>query len=67
MNLNITVNEASAVPAAPNVASKNVRVRFNEVDAGQVSGPFTVDAAQAFSVAAIGRSGVVSVSVEDAV
>lgn len=67
MNLNITVNEASAVPAAPDVASKNVRVRFNEVDAGQVSGPFTVEAAQAFAVAAIGRTGVVSVTVEDVV
>lgn len=67
MNLNITVNEASAVPATPDVANKNVRVRFNEVDAGQVSGPFTADAAESFAVAAIGRAGVVSVSVEDTI
>lgn len=67
MNLSITVNEASSVPASPDVADKNVRLHFNEVDAGQVSGPFTADQAAEFAVAAIRAGVAIKVVVEDVV
>lgn len=67
MSIYVTVNEAPASPAAPAVANKQVRVYYNELDGGQVSGPFTADQAAAFSVAAITKPGVLRAKVEDAV
>lgn len=67
MNLNITVNEAGSQPAVtPGVY--NVRVRFNETDAGQPSGPFSSrEAAEAFAQKAMCRDGVLRVEIEEVV
>lgn len=68
MNLNLTVNEAACGTSSVSTArTKQVRVFFNEVDAGLVSGPFTEtevnDVVRSFAV----RTDVKRVLVEDVV
>lgn len=67
MNLTLNVYEASCTqqPAQDAPATHNVRVHYNESDAGQVSGPFSLSAAQAFAIAAIGKAGVLKASIEE--
>lgn len=67
MNLNITVNEAGSLPPVT-AGTFNVRVRFNDTDAGQVSGPFASrESAEAFAQKAMCRDGVLRVEIEEAV
>lgn len=67
MNLNLTVNEGSCSAPTSTARTKQLRVHFNEVDAGLVSGPFTDaevnDVARSFAV----RNDVKKVVVEDVV
>lgn len=67
MNLNITVNEAGSLPPVT-AGTFNVRVHFNETDAGQLSGPFkSRESAEAFAQKAMCRSDVLSINIEEVV
>lgn len=67
MSVYVTINEAAESPPALQPVNKNVRLHFNEVDAGQVSGPFTADQAAQFATAAIAAGNAIKAVVEDVV
>lgn len=65
MTFNLTVNEAATPAATPEEpGTHNVRVHYTPTDAGEVSGPFSLSAAQQFAMVAIGRVGVVKAVIE---
>lgn len=66
MNFNLTVNEDCASQSnLDGPATHNVRVHYNESDAGQVSGPFTLTGARQAAIVALGKSGVLKATVEE--
>lgn len=67
MNFNLTVNESGSAQLDDlgGVATHNIRVHYNEQDAGHVTGPFTLSGARQAAIVAIGRTDVISVSIEE--
>lgn len=65
MNFNLTVNEDCAGQSnLDGAATHQVRVHYNESDAGQVTGPFTLAGARQAAIVALSKPGVLKATVE---
>lgn len=66
MTLNQTFNEASSefAPDLSGPATHNVRVHFNETDAGLLFGPTTLVGARLLLQVVAGRDGVIKATIE---